>query len=239
MTQPFIFDTGQERRLHLSWKATQSTLLRLQPDVLVAQYTRKMMAFLLVNPSPRRILMLGLGGGELARFCYSQLPQSDITVVEIDPQIIALRDEFQIPADDARFRVVRADGAAYVRALAERVDALLVDAFDSRGIATSLADLEFYRSAARNLSDHGVLVMNFWGAVERFVENLDPARQVFRRNLRLVNTPSGNVVLFASRRTLPTTCSRDLDVRAARLQEMLHLDFPRYLRRLCEEASLA
>jgi spermidine synthase len=239
MTQPYIFDTGQERRLHFSWKATQSTLLRLQPDTLVSQYARKMMAFLLVNPSPRRILILGLGGGELVRFCHTRLPTSNITVVEIDPQVIALREEFQIPADGQRFRVVQADGAAYVCALREPVDALLVDAFDPRGIAPTLASIDFYRSAARNLADNGVMAMNFWGATDRYVENLIPAQRVFRRNLRLVNTSSGNVVLFASNRSLPDSITFELERRASRLRDILSLDFPHFLNRLCQGESIA
>lgn len=238
MAQPFIFETGQERRLHFSWKATQSTLRRLQPDELVSDYSRKMMAFLLMKPDPRRILMLGLGGGELARFCHRQLPRADITVVELDPRVIALRDEFMIPADDGRFRVIEGDGAAWVRDAAGPFDAVLVDAFDNDGIAMSLADIDFYRSTARSLTDDGVLAMNFWGAPERYVANLTPAGRAFRGNLRLVNTASGNVVLFGSRQALPTTMSQELQRRATRLHSILSLDFPHYLRRLCQADSM-
>ena len=79
-------------------------------------YTRKMMAFLMFNSQPRRILQLGLGGGSLAKFCYRYLPDASITVVEIDSDVLALRDEFQVPADDARFRVVQGNGVEYVAA---------------------------------------------------------------------------------------------------------------------------
>ena len=46
-----------------------------EPDALVTAYTRKMMAFLLFNPAPKRIAMVGLGGGSLAKFCYRNLPK--------------------------------------------------------------------------------------------------------------------------------------------------------------------
>jgi spermidine synthase len=238
MTQPFIFETGAERRLHFSWDCTQSTLLRHDPRELVSQYTRKMMAFLLMIPTPCRILMIGLGGGELARFCHHRLPRTDFTVVELDADVIALREEFCIPADDARFRVVHGDGAEHVRQLREPVDVLLVDAFDRCGIAPSLASDDFYRQAAAALTDTGVLVMNFWGDRQRFVDNLKPAARVFGRNVRLVGVPSGNLVLFAAHQPLPSTWSMELEQRATRLKRVLHLDFPRYLRRLCEGESL-
>ena len=238
MTQPFIFDTGTQRRLHFSWDCTQSTLLRHDPRQLVSQYTRKMMSFLLMIPAPRRILMIGLGGGELARFCHHRLPRADFTVVELDPAVIVLREEFCVPADDARFRVVHGDGAEHVRQLQDPVDVLLVDAFDRRGIAPSLASDDFYRHAAAGLSPSGVLVMNFWGDRQRFVDNLKPAARAFGRNVRLVGVPSGNMVLFAAHQALPAAWSSELDLLATRLKQALHLDFPHYLRRLCEGESL-
>jgi spermidine synthase len=239
MTQPFIFDTGVERRLHFTWDCVQGTLLRHDPAALVANYTRKMMAFLLVNPQPRSILMLGLGGGELVRFCHRHLPRADITAVEIDADVLALRGEFGIPPDDARFRIVHADGAEYVRDLCRRFDVILVDAFDRRGIAPSLASPQFHRQAASGLTDRGVLVMNFWGEKARYPASIESARRAFGASVRLVPTPSGNVVLFASRQQLPDRGNAELHLRASRLQQMLCLDFPRYLRRLCHGQTLA
>src|SRR4051794_40275591 len=163
MTRPYIFETLFERRMHFTNDATQSAMLLADPDALIAQYMRKMMAFLLFNPSPKHVVMIGLGGGSLPKFCYRHLPRSKITVVEINADVIALRDEFCVPKDDERFRVVHDDGARYVEALDEKMDVLLIDAFDAEGIALSLAKSSFYSSAARQLTEDGVLVMNFWG----------------------------------------------------------------------------
>ena len=82
------------------------------------EYTPKMMAFLLFNPNPEHIAVIGLGGGSLAKFCYRNLSRSRITVVEISQDFIALREEFCIPKDNERFRVVHDDGARYI----EQVD---------------------------------------------------------------------------------------------------------------------
>jgi len=71
------------------------------PDALCLAYTRKMMAFLLFNSGPRRMLQLGLGGGSLAKFCYRHLPDALITVLEIDSHVLALREEFRVPLDDS------------------------------------------------------------------------------------------------------------------------------------------
>ncbi len=235
MAQPYIVETEFERRLHFTRDATQSTMLLRDPDALVARYTRKMMAFLLFTPSPRRILMIGMGGGSLAKFCYRHLPDADITVVEINEDVISLRNEFHIPKDSARFRVIQADGARYIETLRHRVDAILVDAFDPLGIAESLASSPFYFHAARRLSQHGALVMNLWGQKTRFVDNLREARCAFDKHIRLVPVAyEDNVLLFGSKLPAPTSIGEELALRARRLQARLSLEFPDYLRRICQ-----
>ncbi len=240
LTRPYIFETLFERRLHFTNQATQSAMLFSDPDALISQYTRKMMAFLLFNPDPEHIVMIGLGGGSLAKFCYRHLSRSKITVVEIDENVIALREEFCIPKDDYRFRVVHDDGARYVERLDEKVEVLLIDAFDADGIALSLAESNFYSCAARQLTENGMLVMNLWGPRERYVDNLVQARAAFGDSLLLVPVSGDvNVLLFAFKQAPPRSITDELETLARRLQMRLQLDFPRYLRRICQGISLA
>jgi spermidine synthase len=235
MTRPYIFETEHERRLHFTQEATQSSMSLLDPDTLIAAYTRKMMAFLLLNPNPRHIVMLGLGGGSLAKFCYRYLRKTKITVVEINEEVIALREEFLIPRDDHRFRVIHDDGARYVEESLEPIDALLVDAFDEDGIATSLANPQFYASAARRLTERGVLVMNLWGEKARFTVSVEHAKATFGSHTVLVSVMGEhNLLLFASQRPPPKSITDELETTAADLQRKLQLDFPRYLRRICQ-----
>ena len=239
MVRPYIFETPHERRLHFTQEATQSAMSLLEPDSLIAPYTRKMMAFLLMNPNPRHILMLGLGGGSLAKFCYRNLPKTRITVVEIDAHVIAMRDEFLIPRDDARFHVVHGDGAHHLEVMEGQTDVLLVDAFDADGVATSLTDAQFCRAAARRLTERGVVVMNLWGKAERYNAVLSQAATAFGAHALLVSVSGeSNRLLFASCRAPPTSITTDLEMVADRLQQILQLDFPRYLRRICQGDTL-
>jgi spermidine synthase len=82
-----------------------------EPDTLVSAYTRKMMGFLLFRKRPRGVVMIGLGGGSLVKFCHRHLPSTRMTVVEINARVIALRSHFQIPPDDSRLRVINEDGS--------------------------------------------------------------------------------------------------------------------------------
>lgn len=170
---PFTFDYGDMRTLHFDERFIQSAMRISQPDELLLSYTRAMMGFLLFQPRPRHILMIGLGGGSLAKYCYRHLPDSRITVVELDPAIIALRGRFHVPDDDARLQVVQADAVDYVAALREPVDIIIHDGYGPDGLPAPLNSTPFYRQCRKALAPGGVLVSNLWG------EDLDllPAMQ--------------------------------------------------------------
>jgi spermidine synthase len=144
--------------------------------------------------------MIGLGGGSLAKFCRQQLPQSRFTAVEINPHIIALRDEFFIPADDDLFRVLEADGADFVQDARGDLDVLLVDGFDHQGQSVQLTSLKFYADCKNSLASNGVLVINFHEThplYEQFIDRLD---RTFNGNIvEVAVNYDGNVIVFASR----------------------------------------
>src|SRR5260370_29657829 len=108
---PVVLETRHALSLHFDLLATQSFMSRRDPDRLVLGYTRTMMGFLLLQPAPTRVSMIGLGGGSLAKYCYRHLPNTRIVAIEGDPAGSALRDAFHIPPDGARFEVSCADGA--------------------------------------------------------------------------------------------------------------------------------
>lgn len=237
--QPFIIETEHERRLHFTLGASQSRMLIANPNVLVDSYTRKMMAFLLFNPSPSTILMIGLGGGSLAKFCYHELPKSDITVVEINPDVIALRHDFMIPDDNHRFRVTQQDGAEFMAHCDRQFDVILVDAFDPDGIALSLPSLNFYDHAFRRLSRQGVLVMNLCGDYQRYPPNLSSLMTAFKTRPILVTVQgSNNQLAFAFKSRVAPSMTAAMIKRATQLKSLFKLQFPRYLRRLCQGQRL-
>ena len=240
LMQPYILETASERRLHFSQDSVQSVMRLDEPDALVSAYTRKMMAFLLFNPNPKKIVMVGLGGGSLAKFCYRNLPRTRISVVEIDDRVIALREEFHVPANDHRFRIVCDDGARYIAHSSEHIDVVVVDAFDTDGLAPTLADTDFYERAARRLSSNGMLVMNFSGVPERYVLHIKRIRAAFGGITLLVPViADDNLLLFAFKKRIDLPTTAKYESRAQRLQARLTLEFPRYLRRICQGHVLA
>jgi spermidine synthase len=157
-----------------------------------------MMAFLLFAPQPRCIAMIGLGGGSLAKFCFRHLPRTRIHVVEINPHVIALRDEFLVPADDRRFTVEQGDGADWVRTRELRPDVLLVDGFDTRGLPDGLSSARFYDDCVALLPVGGLLVANLHCADAGYDDRLADIRRSFGGcALRVDDAERSNSIIFA------------------------------------------
>lgn len=237
--KPFIIDTGLRRSLHFKFDGVQSTMDLLDPDRLTLAYTRRMMAFLLFNRAPLRVLLLGLGGGSLAKFCYRRLPAAAVTAVEIDPDVIALRDEFSIPADDDRFRIVRGDAAEYVARPETYKDVILVDAYTGSGIAAGLDTVQFYQNARRCLTSIGILVLNVCGDSRAQDAHICKIRQVFGEDfLTLPVRPAGNLIALAFKKSCEHIRCEDLEALAPDLQRRFELNFPRYVRRIALDLQL-
>jgi spermidine synthase len=176
--EPFVYEDGDSVTLQFQIGEIQSEMLASDPDFLVLSYTRTMMAFLLFNSEPKRIAVIGLGGGSMPKWCYRQLPAAHITVIESNPKGVALRDQFYIPVDDDRFRVICGDGADYIAGTLGLLEVLLVDGFDTHGQPPQLCSQELYDNCYRALAPDGVLVVNLCGledrrSIERIPRNFD------------------------------------------------------------------
>ncbi|MDD4886746.1 MAG: transferase, partial [Thiomonas sp.] len=160
--------------------------------------TRMMMGFLLFMAEPQNVTMIGLGGGSLAKFCYRHLPQTRILAVEINPHVIALRDEFHVPSDDDRFSVVRADGAQYVRTSTSPCDILMVDGYDSEGLSPRLCSQRFYDDGSALLRPGGIMVVNLQYSHDHYAIHLDRIRRSFGDSVLVVDDREGcNSIVFA------------------------------------------
>jgi len=196
--KPFLYERGHDITLHFDFSATQSHMRKADPDKLILGYTRTMMGFLLFQPKPERIAMIGLGGGSLAKYCLRHVPEAHFTAVEINPNVIALRDKFGIPPDGSNFKVVCADGAVYVRDRFEPVDVLLVDGFDRDGQPGQLGSAEFYDHCYTKLRDGGVLAVNLLENDNKFGTYTARIRKSFDAQVVVVESEEwGNKIAFA------------------------------------------
>ncbi|KVL28889.1 spermidine synthase [Burkholderia territorii] len=213
--RPFVLETKHAVSLHFDHFGTQSFMSLKDPVRLELGYTRVMMGFLLLQPAPARICMIGLGGGSLAKYCYRHLPETAIDAIEINPDVIALRDVFRIPQDDARFTVVCADGADYVERPDVQADVILHDAFVADGMPGRCTGTAFLDACRARLSETGVLAINFMDDDPALPRHLAQLRAVFDDSFTLV--PCGddnNFIAFAWKNGNPLPSLRILLERA-------------------------
>lgn len=215
---PRLHVNGQTRSLNFGSDLVQSSMRLDAPDELLLEYTRAMMGLLLFIPQPAHVLMIGLGGGSLPKYCHRHLPATRVTVVEISQDVIDLRDDFGLPPDDRRLQVVCAEGAAFVAGSPERYDAILVDGFDAQGQPPALCTPAFYRQCAAHLAGHGLLVVNLHGqepALSLMARRLSKA---FQGSAIAVGVDDGdNRVVFAGARSTLQACLQAFEQRWAAL----------------------
>lgn len=236
--RPFIIDDGETRQLFFGLDFIQSSMRIDDPYALDFAYTRKMMAFLLFVTNPVHVLMVGLGGGSLAKFCHRHLPRTRLTAIEVNPDVIALCGEFDIP-DDKRLAIVQADAADYLPAAEGDTDVLLLDGFDSKGIAPAFLNRGFYRMARRRLRPGGLLVANFAGPRKCWSRHLALLNEAFEGQVHLGTVTGGdNHIAFAFDEAGCFLDWEQLEERAGVLADQFPLDFSAIVDSLREGAEL-
>lgn len=231
--KPFVIDDGRTRRLYFGLAYVQSEMSIGQPYELNFAYTRKMMAVLLFQPRPRHVVIVGLGGGSLTRFCHRRLPRARITTVEIDPDVIAFGDLFHLPQEDARHELVHADAVDYFRDTGDRPDVVLLDGCDHQGLAPSLCTAAFITGIHDRLRLHGVLAVNLVGSAEAVRDVLSIAAMVFEGRIIVQNVGEGGTRVAYAFRDPAFLPAWDTLQREARILEQRHgLDFPALARKL-------
>jgi spermidine synthase len=187
------------KSLRFDGNSIQSAMDLDDPYSLALGYSQTMMGFLLFVPDPKQVLIVGLGGGSLPKYCYRYLPESKITTLEINEEVIALRHEFFIPDDNERFSIIQTDAVDYITHGRAEADVIMLDAYDNEGLPAVLATESYYDHCRMALSEKGVLVINLWGTDPKLNIYIERLKRVFNGRVwycRAFN--SYNVIVFAS-----------------------------------------
>jgi len=100
------------------------------------------------------ILILGNGTGTYATQCKRYLSDVNIVGVEIDEKITELAVEyFELPKD---VPVITYDGRAYLNAIKDKYDVIMVDAYQDITIPFQMSSVEFFELVKEHLTDDGV-----------------------------------------------------------------------------------
>lgn len=236
-----VSEDSNSRWLHIADESILSAIALEQPELLVLPATQMIMMALLFLAEPKKVLLLGLGGGDSLRFFRHHFPATQVTAVEVDAQMIQIAEQwFALPAPGNGFTLVIDDARHFMAHSGNNVDMILLDILVDSCMPEGLRDLEFFAACERNLSSPGVLAMNM------VATNADLLKEMFCNLQKVFQAPvvalpvadHQNVILFVLRgSTLPFkhTC---LSERAAWLQTRYLLPAVAALDSLCRTNSL-
>jgi spermidine synthase len=141
----------------------QSVVKPGDPDHLELPYARVALAGLALCEEPRRILVVGLGGGSLPTFLRKHYPAAAIDVAEIDPDVVDVAKKYFGFREDERMHARTGDGRQFIEnARQADYDIIFLDAFGARDVPKHLTTLEFLQITRRALKPNGVVVSNIW-----------------------------------------------------------------------------
>lgn len=222
------------RSLHIASDTIQSSMRIARPNDLELAYTRSMMGFLLFHPGPRRVLLVGLGGGSLAKFIYHRMPEAVSEALEINPDVVSIaRRYFQVPASDERFTIRVCDASDFIARDGPVYDAILVDGYDGDSLVEQLSSRAFFRNCLRRLDAGGVLVVNLWGSDRRFNEYVERIEGEYPAGtLCLPAEKPGNIATFAFRDPPGNPRWDELEAAAIGLEAHYGLEFGRFVKGL-------
>ena len=162
----FVIQNGDQRCMSFRYPGglgRQSCKFLHDPDRLVFQYTRMMLSGLFLNPNPRRILIIGEGGGSMPSVLQNMRPKAQIDVVELDESVDSVARRYFGLKPGANMQVHISDGRIFVKRMAERksnYDLVILDAYEADYIPEHMLTREFLQEVKANMAPDGVIVAN-------------------------------------------------------------------------------
>lgn len=179
--------------------ARQSVVKVGDPDHIELAYVRAMLASLAIIDPPKRVLVIGLGGGTIPSFLHKHYPSAVIDAVDIDPDVVDVARQFFGFRDGPALRAHVRDGRKFVEECTDPYDLIILDAFSSDSIPYHLATREFLHAARRALTPRGVVAGNVWsrGSNPLYDSMVRTYEDVFPQLHILDVAGAGNLILFA------------------------------------------
>ena len=230
-----VVDKLDERALHFGSSARQSSMQISAPDRLHSLYARAMMAGLLFHNKPNHVLMIGLGGGTIAKFLLRQFADCQLKIVEFRSSVLKVaRSHFGLPFDP-RMKIKIGCGAQHVLQQSRSHDGLydwiMIDAYDHAGMATEVSSELFFDNCRTLLTKDGMLVINLWGTDKDLFKQVswNIGRVFGWRMLFLPVRGRGNIIGFAFGEACTKPSMKALLAKADQLEQQYQLEFPTFM----------
>jgi spermidine synthase len=204
------------------WDYTESIANLADPDDLPLRYAQVMTIAPIHAETPKKVLMLGLGGGSISTYLGRFMPDAAITTVEIDPGVITAAKTYFGLRESERMRYQAGDGRVFLNRNSELYDLILLDAYRGGYVPFHLLTREFYALVKQRLTPGGAAAFNVHDGSKLYASTVKTLAAVFP-GLDLYPTGSGEVIAVGGAAPFDKVT---LERRAAALQERHGFRFP-------------
>lgn len=186
----------ESRRSDISY---QACIDLYNPQRLVFEYVQGMLAGYALMPRPKRVLIIGLGGGTLSNLLHQISPQAEIISVDIDPLVVKLARRYFNYQENDKVKTVVKDGRVFIKRAQlnnEKFDWIILDAFNGDYIPEHLMTQEFLFEAKSRLRKNGIISANTFSGSRLYDYESATYQSVFN-NLQIYKSPTkGNRIIF-------------------------------------------
>jgi spermidine synthase len=178
------------------WQARDHHSVADRFGVSLAPYIHALFG-LICQKRPRRVLVIGCGGGSLATMLSRQ--NVAVTLLDVDPRAFAIaRRYFHLPAS---VECHVADGIEFLRRNSSRYDAIVLDAFAKGQIPSHFLTSRFFRLVKARLRRGGMALVNMVASGDDDPLFTAMAKAMaawrYRRLLDLKSASNRNVIVVA------------------------------------------
>jgi spermidine synthase len=185
-------------------RSRQSCIFLNDRSKLVFAYTKMMLASLYLAPNPKRVLVIGLGGGTLPGALQRLYPDIDMDVVEVDAAVIRVAQKYFDFRPGPNVHVIEEDGRVFVKRAGRsgaKYDLVLLDAFDHEYIPEHMLTREFLQEVKAVMQPDGVLAANTFSNSRLYAHESATYEAVFGR---FYNLKDANRVILVKLDGLPS-----------------------------------
>ena len=137
-----------------------AVMLKTDPIFLALPYSQVMMGLLPIVEHPKRGLILGNGGGSLAKWLAQHWPELELDVVEMDPAVVDAAERYFDYLPPPNHHVYVQDARTFLRSSPVQYDVVWVDAFARHLIPFHLTTQEFFAELRRHVTPEGAVAVN-------------------------------------------------------------------------------
>lgn len=145
-------------------------------------------------------LILGFGGGTVAKLISRSFPKAKITGVEIDQEMIKLGKKYFGLEKIKNLKIIQADAVKFIASKPNKFDLIIVDLYLGDKIPKNSESKKFLENLRKLTSSKGVIIFNrlFYKKHKQQAENFIKKLDNLFSKIKLLRAFS-NLLVFASR----------------------------------------